>query len=375
MVICSFIGHSDVYDADMETRLQTEINKIIEAHANVEFLIYLFNNFGYICLLAALRARTYQPQKVTITLVLRKGTEKYFNVPVSMFDKTVVLNFEDFSGNDMYKSHYKMLKWMTQKSTYLITYCYDNLYEPNCLVPKLIAPLEIISLTTPETESAILEAATTLTENEQIAFYKKIKNCTLKEAGQAMGISPEGVRRHLYQGSKKIRKYLKRRYYQEQTAEQREGVHTCGLFALGEDTCESLSCFNKIIDFLGSKYNVKDVFVEHTYAQSGFIYTLTKFSQIFHITATLSDKFPSENDGYDDDLDNIETLLCPPCHAVRHVNCVTLGNVDQSFTAIADMLEQVNFCIYNSSAVPYAAKIKQYAAQTKQTVLLDMGKI
>ena len=41
---------------------------------------------------------------------------------------------------------------------------------------------------------------------------------------------------------------------------------------------------------------------------------------------------------------------------------------------IADMIERLDFCVCNLSATPYAEKIREYAAQTKRGVLLDISR-
>lgn len=40
MAICSFFGHKDVYDADIDTMLQSAVEKVVEENKTVEFLVY-----------------------------------------------------------------------------------------------------------------------------------------------------------------------------------------------------------------------------------------------------------------------------------------------------------------------------------------------
>lgn len=93
IAVCSFIGHEQVYDTDLEYRLQAVVEQIIERHEAVEFLIYPRGKFYYLCMLAALRARTCFPKKVTITLILPENNAKNTKVPSFVPDKVVILQF------------------------------------------------------------------------------------------------------------------------------------------------------------------------------------------------------------------------------------------------------------------------------------------
>ena len=61
MAVCSFAGHKEVYDADMASKMQTEVDCLVKENDAVEFLVYpvcLSGMLSYFFLLAALRART-----------------------------------------------------------------------------------------------------------------------------------------------------------------------------------------------------------------------------------------------------------------------------------------------------------------------------
>ena len=51
MAICSFLGHEDVYDADIEARLQAAVNQVVAENDTVEFLLNFDRKFFYYCLL------------------------------------------------------------------------------------------------------------------------------------------------------------------------------------------------------------------------------------------------------------------------------------------------------------------------------------
>lgn len=72
-------------------------------------------------------------------------------------------------------------------------------------------------------------------------------------------------------------------------------------------------------------------------------------------------------------LNDLAKLLCPPCHAMGCVSYADSKSIIGSFGVIADLMERMDFCICDLSAMPHAERIRTYAAHTNRTVLLDMG--
>lgn len=383
MAVCSFAGHKEVYDADMASKMQTEVDRLVKENDAVEFLVYPVYPSGmlsYFFLLAALKARTQYPQKVTITCVIYHGPEAEMSgedlTYSYMSDKVITIDLENTKKRDPTIGYKRMLKWIPQNSTHLITYFYDTIYDPGNHLGKIPETLEIISLTTHETETAILEAAQRMTEKEQTAFFKLHEGRTMSAVGEATGVGRERVRQLLSHGSRAIHLELTRRYNRALAA-KRTGPRTCGIFALGEASRESLTRFKHIMECLASSYNATDIFIEQSYVSSGFLFVLENLhislmlcqwsNTAIHITVLMDNDSLS---GDCDDMAVMEAALCPPCHAVGYVNRVDSRD---DFNVIADMIERMDFCVCNLSATPYGEKIKQYAAQTGRTVLLDIN--
>ena len=206
MAVCSFIGHRDVYDVDMISRMQAAIDQLTAENETIEFLVYPDWIFSYIFLLAAMRARTKYPQKVTITLVSRHTTEQMNSEELPYFyisDRLVIPDIQAIE-DDPPLERKRVLRWIIQKSTHMISYFYDKLYEPErrlAIGPKVLE----ISLTTAETETAILKAALLMKEKEQIVYQKVNEGCNLQEAGKAIGVSKERARQILQHGCRTIR--------------------------------------------------------------------------------------------------------------------------------------------------------------------------
>lgn len=75
MTVCSFLGHREIYDAEIDSTLQSAIDGIVQENGETDFLLYPCNTFYERCFLAVLKAKARQPENITITLVLPE--EKY----------------------------------------------------------------------------------------------------------------------------------------------------------------------------------------------------------------------------------------------------------------------------------------------------------
>lgn len=371
MAVCSFIGHGDVYDADMELRLQAAIEQVLSENEAVEFLLYSVLNeefFNY-CLMAALRIRSQHPGKVTITLAQFESHER--RIPSCMIDRVISPKLPEQKSKDNALTYKHKLRWIIQNSSHLICCIYDKLYDSNMQALKAAGKrLKIIDISNPETEQAIMESSAVLmSEKEQIIFHAINDGSTLIEAGKLIGVSRERAKQILQQGCRTIGKGLKARCLALKKASKCRQERTCGLFALGKPTYETMLHFKFIIDFLISSFGVKDFYVEQSYVHSGFMFALTvsSYRELIHITAEIGGTLPA---GDNNAPDNMERLFCPPCGAVICVGCAdTRGD----FGVIADMIERTDFCICDLSAADNADEIRAYAAQAERAVLLDMG--
>lgn len=377
--VCSFIGHREIFDADIESKLQLAVNTLVKEYESVEFMIYPRDRFYHFCLLAALRVRTFYPGKVAIVIVLPIGEENYLKIPSCVADKTISLCFGAARKENPSLPVKKTLRWLYENSTHLITYNYEKLFDSDCVLPKKTAPPEIISLISSETEAAILKVVPRLKEKEQIVFNIINEGGTLKNAGMALGVSQERARQHLIAGQKTIKMYLRQRRTEAGFVEPGWQKRTCGLFALGEPMHDTLTKFKDIIRFLDLIYDALDIYVEFAYAASCFSSALANHSpppyylicRKPHITAMASRRAWPEDD---DSLDMIPARLCPPCHAVGYVSRVDSMDCGEIFDVIADMIERMDFCLCDLSSTPFAEKIREYAARTQRTVLLDMSR-
>ena len=381
MTVCSFLGHQDVFDADIEIRLQAAVDEVVRENETVEFWLCPDKAFFNCCLLAVLRAKKQNPQKIGICLVADEYDYRKLmrqepgSVPACMFDKVILCRNDDGKSSNDTMPYKTLLRHVVQKSTYVITYLYPRLYEAENHILSFAVKnpkIRILSVTSLETERAIIENAAKLSEKEQRIFHKMNERCTLKEAGASLGVGQERARQILRQGCRTIRCNLELQFSKESTRIGNTN-RACGIFALDRENYKLMKRFKHIVDFLAAAFRVKRFYIEQPYANSGYMIALKEWQppfRTFRITAVTDEEMFSEQNR-DDDLN---TRFCPPCDAVSCVSWPDAEYHAAGLHIIADIIGRSDFCISNLSAIAQIEKLQQYICQQKQTIFLDIGK-
>ena len=58
---------------------------------------------------------------------------------------------------------------------------------------------------------------------------------------------------------------------------------------------------------------------------------------------------------------------------MTYVSRVGTGDDNSDFDVISDMIERADFCICDLSSAQYSEKIREFAAQTRGAILLDIS--
>ncbi|MCI8828696.1 MAG: hypothetical protein HFE98_07575 [Ruminiclostridium sp.] len=371
MAVCSFLGHREVYDINIDVRIQLAVNRIVEKNERVEFLLYPCGNFYDWCLLAALRARSHNPEKVTITLVLQEEEYKPYlkqeriNIPPCMIDKIVTPHIDIGKSKDVSMPYKKMNRWLIQNSTHLISYVYKSFHDQ---VSPLLdfapsKPLEVIDITSTETIQASLECVSSLSGKELYVLEKMSEGHSIKEISEKMALTLNRIGQIARHGGAEIRKKMQIRYQRDIYLGKETQTFSCSIFSMGEGTYQSLNVFEHILDFLIRAYDIKNFHVERTCVPSTFMYVLTKKTgRIYQARITAVTVTEDED---------ISDSCCPPCDAVAYVDPLSCPN---HLGELADMISRSDFCICDLSTSTCSNAIKDYASQTGHTALLDMSK-
>ena len=382
MAVCSFLGHSGIYDADIDAVLQTAVEQLSVEYGYVDFWIYPHGKFTERCLLAALRAKTHYPTRVTITLavpLIRSedySEQNISGIPFCMIDKVITHEVPPPSQRDYSVSYKKMMQWIMENSTHLICYIYKNIYtQENQLlkIAKNKSKAEIISITNAETKQFIMESSVFMSDRERFIFNKMNEGKRPTEAAALVGLSIERSRQVLYHGCKMIRRKLDWRYYKTLTEKDQRGM-ACGIFGIGEATEETLSSFIHTVSFLIFTYGIKDFYVEYSCARSDFVHALTSCTTLhhpIHITAVTGSRVHPESH---DAPGNIAEAVCPPCDALECIGWTDRDNTSDNFRVIADIADRSDFCICNTSAYLLTTDLQKHVFQNKTTILLDLSK-
>lgn len=379
MAICSFLGDdSRIYDVDICSLVQTAVDQLVAENGEVNFLIHLHSGFYNRCLRAVLNAKARQPQNVTITLILNEERYQEYmrmessNLPYCMFDKVVVppITLRRKAGQGTAASPFQLMKWMIQNSTHLISCLYEAFFEAEnrfLEFARKIPSLEIISLTNPETEQAIIENISLLPDRKREIFQNQIEKHDIGEIAKVLGITQKRAIQILHDGRRILHGNMISRYNRMMRQLEKKQRFSCSVFALGKPTYEALCRMEYIVSALNSFFNVQKFYIEQAQTHIAFTYVLKRLSldpsKLF--LAGVTDK--------EVDLENEDPNYCAPCNAVIRITRDQCANAD-NLGIIASMIELSDFCICDLSSTPLADEICEYAARGGGTVLLDTSR-
>lgn len=382
MAVCSFIGHTDVYDADIEYRLQRAVEDVVSRNETVDFWLYPHGEFSDYCLLAVWRAKKHCPERVKICLIADE--ERYRNfmrqepgcIPACMVDNVTLYPIDYIKARNVTIPYNRLLRFIVEKSSYVISCVYEGLHETERNILHFAQrkrDLEIIPVISTETEQKIVEYERELNEKELFALHKMNEGLSLQAVGAIFEVSYERTRQILGKACCKIRKKLKIRCSRGRKS---LGLYnrTCGVFALGKENFDSMQSVERVIEFLTGRYYVKAVYVERVCALSGFASLIRQkrsWYNDYRITAV------TEEDAFAEDKQDGNDLLIryrPPCDAVMCIGLTDVDNSRASLCTIADIIGRSDFCIFDSTTASYIEELQQYINPERRTVFLDIGR-
>lgn len=364
MAICCFIGHSKVYDGDIDDRLQAAVGQVMAAAEAVEFWLYTAGNDEFFnrCLLAVMRAQTSEPDRVRIRFVQRRAQE---DALTRLFDGVIVPPFPEKEHKNGFNSGKRERQWMVKEATHVIRYIYDTLYDASQPVIRTRSGQTLIDITSAETEAAILAYAAAMPEKARSVFQTLCAGGTLLEAGAALGVSQERARQLLQHGCREPRRQLHLRA----AAARREWGDTreraCGLFSLGEPTDAAVGRLKRYVGFLMTTFDIKKFYIEQAYIDSAFTAALMQAAA--HVVPRIIGVVSGRDQGADDLWDR----YCPPCNAVLCVSSAEPGAEVAKLAVLNELTMRPHFCICDLSAENAAERAA--IARKNGAVLLDLS--
>ncbi len=387
MAICSFFGHKDIYDTDIDAMLLSAVEKVIEENETVEFLVYQHGSFYNRCFLAALKARSCYPEKVTIALVLHEdyfeGQGKYAWkkcewIPLCMVDRVVVPPVEKTicQRRDTSLPYRQVVRWLMKHSTHLISYLYRGLFgAENRLLDRAEAmpALTIIDISRAETALDIAEHVWQMPDRERRVYQALAAGYKNQHISEQMGITNSRVSQILQRGCHRISEHLNWRYLKTLYTDKEK--RSCSIFFVDRIPKEILKNFDEIIDFLIEVYEVRNFYLEASHSRSRLVRYIKKHStsaRPLRILAVIDGSVYDAEDDTELEMTNIMVDVCPPCDAAVYVN--RIDSFARPMGVIPDIMELSDFCLCNFSEISCTAELQKCVTRLKRTVLLDLNK-
>ena len=391
MAICSFFGHNDVYDPDIDNMLQSAVEKVVDENETVEFLVYQHGRFYNRCFLAALKARSRYPGKVTIAIVLH---EEYFEgrgmyawnkhswIPFCMVDRIIIPPVDEFitdvaKRRDTTLSYKWMIRWLLPRSTHVISYLYRDLFgRENRLFDRAEAmpTLTIIDISCSETVQAIAERVWHIPDRERLVYQAISAGHECRHLAEQMGLNRTRVSQILSNGCRRIGEHLNWRDLKTLYTDKEK--RSCSIFFADQITKDILKNFNAIIDFLIEVFEVRNFYIEASRSRSKLVTQIKRHlipGRPLRILAVIDGAGSDTEDDAELEMENIMTRVCPPCDAA-----VCIDHADSSLAGplgvIPDMIDLSDFCICDFSEIPPQVNLQKYITRSKGTILLDVNK-
>lgn len=378
MAICSFLGHRHTYGTDTRLRLQAAVDRLVEENDSVEFLLYWWKStepFYALCLLTALRAKQCAPEKVTLTLVVDRSEleERLADIwtPPLFFIADRLLPISISKDRNPLKIQKKTIQWMVKQSTHIINGFYEDLFDRDDFILEFArsSGVQIINITAPEIEQAILACSEQLPGRQRFVFQARKLGCTQAETAAQLNLTVSRIQQ--IEGT--IYQNLRRQLGSMSScfAQPPRKPCICSIFALGDANYKNLRIFSDCIRFLISRYSIDQFCLEAEMVHSGFMFALQQSLPLYHkipITAVVWDAAS----GQDDMEYDLKAGFCPPCDRAESIGGVPAA--DSRIRTILELMDRSIFCICDLSASAYAQQILAHLPQTRQAVLLDIGK-
>ncbi len=348
---------------------------MVEENDSVEFLLYLWKStepFYALCLLAALRAKQCAPQKVTLTLVAdrleleQRLADKWTHPLFFIADRLLPLSVS--KDRNPLKVLKRTVQWMVKQSTHVINGFYEDLFDRDDFVLNFArnAGVQIINVTAPELEQVILASSEQLPERQRLVFQMRKSGYTQKEIAMHLNLTVSRVQQIEAAVTKNLQKQLDSISSCIPKIPQKLSV--CSIFALGDANYKNLCVFSNCIRFLMTRYQIDQFCLEAETVHSGFMFALQQSIPLYH-------KIPTRAVAWDagsSELYDLKAEFCPPCDAAESIGGIPA--VDCRISTILELMDRSMFCICDLSASAYAQQILAHIPQTRQAVLLDIGK-
>lgn len=292
-VICSFLGHSEMYDLGLFDRIKQTLYSIVRKNSKIEFLFQNdYHPFYFLCLAAVLEAKArFSHKSVTITFIGENNEPPYrwLNIlngqlfPPCVFDRQIVLPTTD--GTKFVQAWKRTDREIIRLSNYLICYVYPDLADSfNDLYKFAVrqSKTTLFSVASTETAQFIRESVTRLTTIQQYIVCELENGKSYSSIGKALGITGQGARGKDHKGRKLLRTLARERFNQQCVADGPIPPAACTVLmpnTADKLTPEEEDVFKGIIYFLMRQLHVSIFLVEQNNVYSSYVWLLRRITE------------------------------------------------------------------------------------------------
>ena len=247
MVTCTFLGHREIYDLNLDRSIRSAVTRVIADGEVVEFLFHANSEFYNHCLAVVLEAKHMHPQRVSLSLLLTEEKTVSGQIfPLCLFDK--VIRLKSPNENDASATLWSRIL----DSQYVVSYLYGRLCENE---EQLLAAIRNcpsiteIDLTQKGTAAFIQKSA------EQVEWKSDL---IPQQIGYRLEKEPNIARPAIYGEDiwdcQKQEALLLKRLCRERIAHRPVSPTTCAIMLSGP--IRDLELFQSIVHFLISAFGI-----------------------------------------------------------------------------------------------------------------------
>ena len=361
MIICSFLGHKDIYDEDIYEKLTEAVFNIAELDDTVEFQFCSTGYFYALCLAAVLEAKQRFPQKnIAIVIVARSESREYLvsnlkqnkiEFPLYIADKVISPppGVVTESERDMTLSGRQLERWTIRRSMHIISYVYPVFFDSAHMQHRYAGNrgIAMTDITNPETTEEIRKNIQFLPERQKTVITMQLARQSWKEIAAACGTSIKTAHSDAVHACIRLQRDSIIGVLETFRRTPHQPI-VCCILAIGEADYNSLCLFEQAILFLFRTYHVARFKILLEYCHSGYMYILEK----------LAEKFPEIKISL-----FVDTKIKDSTGYRHHRQAEKINTI----------LRQSDFCIWYPPLKSPAHGIAKQLEDAEQIKVLDMG--
>lgn len=379
MAICSFLGHSRIYDVGLYSGILKAVGQVVKQVAEVEFVFDRQTHFHFLCLCAVLETRQRNPEKlVKVTFISRNDVNEqewqYPGIngfPFCIFDKIIKLPELTCPINKAHIEWRRERRELVDRSDFLVCYEYPDLWDDGFELYKhaLRSPtLTVFNVANDKTAQYIKDSIVKLETKQQYIIQAIKSGKSYSTIGAEFGVSGGAIRDKDKKGRRSLRLYAEERYKQLD-ADYKSPPPICAIVLPAKMDGVDERRFRQVVTFLTKYMGVDKFLVEHMNCHSQFVDCLLRMKSIRRFRVELVTHYP----------DSIATTwgsttegFVPPFDGVDNIDSEGKTLKSKYHQALSSMLNRCEFAICKGAMDSDLAALR-IIKKHKKLKVFDLG--